>query len=260
MPAKGTRPKFSNSYYIKAYELAKSALSNTEIANALGINKGTLKLWLKTDEAFRDAIRKGRQSVRGTEDTGVGFLDYVYGRLPKKIRRLWDRLQLAEKSKNPEKKIEALLAEKGKRTRQWLFVHALVVSNFSLPNALKMSYVSQGTWEGWRKSDPDFVEMVNFLHTMKKEWAEGCLLNLVAGGDTTATIFLNRALNPEKGYNPKVQVHTTGKILHGHVDATQVLEKMSVEARRELLAASTVPEGQQPLQLPPRKVTVTDEE
>lgn len=259
MPAKGSTPKFRNSYYVKGYQLAASGLSDTEIAQALGVNKGTLKAWKKSNKDFAESIAKGR-STHNPDSKGTSFLDYVYGRLPKKIRRLWNELQLAETCKNPEKKIELLLADKGRRTRQWLFIHSLVVANFHLPEALRMSYTSDATFDRWKRDDPDFLDMVARLHTLKKEWAEGCLFGLVAQGDTTATIFLNRSLNPEKGYNPKITVVNTGQITHGHINIEKMLEKLSTDAKREL-AQGFIPNGDNPVpQLAPRKVIVSDEE
>lgn len=98
-----------------------------------------------------------------------------------------------------------------------------------------MVNMSRELWESWQRRDPEFVRMLDHLHQIKKDWAEGKMMQRVALGDTAATIFVNRTLNADRGYNPKVIVEHQGGVMHAHVDIENL--ELDVDTKRKLLAA-----------------------
>lgn len=132
-------------------------------------------------------------------------------------------------------KIEALL-RKGKRARQHLFIHSWVMSNFNASEACRKVNISRATFQNWME-EANFRDLIDEVHFHKKNFVEGGLMSLIEQGDTSATIFANRTLNRDRGYNEKVEVEHT----HQHSIATfnveQVLDRVNAAAKREILQA-----------------------
>lgn len=232
MPKKKFRPKM----YVTIYQLARQGLSLTGIAGGIGVDKRTLRSWIESRPAVKDAIERGRDGslVRGTGET---FIDYVYNRLPPKLQKIWDKLSQWELEDNGSKKIEALLAQQGKRTRQHLFIHSMVASNFNPSEACRRAGISRETYEKWAADDPPFAKMLDELAWHRKNFVEGSLMDLVGRRSEAATIYANRTVNRDRGYDPKSQVEISGGLMNGHLDMNAVLDRLSVEAKREVLGA-----------------------
>lgn len=250
MPAKGTRPRFKPEYYVRIYELSREGLSYQQIATALGVTKMTLLNWRNDDEAVRDAIKKGRSPTtltKGGKEVGETFSDFVYKRLPKKLRKIWNEMRAADREKNGEKKLELILRGRGTRTKQHLFAHAFVCSNFNAAEACRKIGLPYVTFDHWKKHDPDFLELMGYIQEMKKDFVEGCLMSLIQQGDSAATIFANRTLNRERGYDPKVIVEHRGTVLHGTLSLDGILNRLPVQTQREIL--KSIRQQKEPLQL-----------
>lgn len=232
--------KWSDGHYVTAYEQARAGLSNTQIAKALGVNLVTLKAWLKRKKYLRRAIEKGRSLSLATPDRS--FADFVYGRLPQHLQELWDNLNRCDNRSLGVERIEALLENQGKTARQHLFVHALVASSFSKTEAMRVVNVTPRTVRLWIEEDPEFAELVDGIMECKKDFLEAGLMQLVAEGDSAATIFANKTLNRDRGYNDKQEVVVQGGIEHNHhhhihVVPVQALDQLPFVKRMELLDA-----------------------
>lgn len=233
MPAKNQRVRFKPSYYVKIYELSREGMSLTQIAGALGVDKRTLRAWRDKDPAVKEALRKGK-SIRDS-NRGETFSDYVYKRLPEHLKELWDEMRAADREKNPEKSIELMISKHGKRTKQLLFVHALVSSNFNAAEACRKIGLPYVTFTKWKEYDAKFHELLGFIHEMKKDFVEGCLMNLIADGDAGATIFASKTLNRDRGYDPRVTIEHTGSVKHAHLSLDKILERLPPKAQRMIL-------------------------
>lgn len=230
------RTTFKNEYYVRIYEMSRQGMRTRAMAAALGVSTTTLKSWRKDDTAVSDAISKGRSSLTPTgSSTGQTFFEYVYKRLPEHLQQLWTEMKACEGEENDQKRLESLLHNQSLRTRQHLFVHALVSSNFNASEACRRICVPRTTFESWCKSDSDFVELMDQIQVMKKDFVEGCLMSQVAAGDVTCTVFANKTLNRDRGYDNKVSVEHTGSILHGVLDLNSL--KLPVEVMRVIAEA-----------------------
>ena len=140
------KSKYKDSLVIDVYVLAKSGMTENQIAQAIGISFDTLVKWEKKRKAFKEALDRGRKECRGKKKGSVSFKDYVFGRLSYKNRRLWNKINRIEKNKNKrkdiEEQIEILLEKRGKYARQSIFMYAWVSTNFSISAALRILNIS----------------------------------------------------------------------------------------------------------------------
>lgn len=253
-PRKGE--KWSDIYYVRIYRLARQGFSDTQIGKTLGVDKVTFYRWRDSNPAVQDALAQAR-----TEEDGAGNLaEYVHGRLPPSLQELWAEIMEVDQLKDDSvymrrKRVEKLLADKGRRVKQQLWLHALVHSNFNKFDACRKVNVSRGTVQNWIKGDPKFMELMDAVIEMKKDFAEGCLFGLVGQGDVTATVFVNRTLNRDRGYDPKITIVNEGTVKHAHYDINKIVDSLPTDAKRAFLAAMQTANSD-PKALPPRKVEV----
>jgi hypothetical protein len=229
---------WTDEFYLRAYELAREGLKDPQIAKALGIDKRTFKQFVKTKVALRNALNKARAGAGSKEltvQTGQTFMDYVYRRLPGHVQDVWSDMRLADKDKNPIRRVEDMLEGCGKRDRQILFIHSLVCSNFNKAEACRKIGLPYATLETWKTKDPDFIELMGYVQEMKRDFVEGALMSLIAQGDSAATIFASKCLNRDRGYDPKTTVEHTGSVMHGVVNMQDVLSSLPAETQRAIL-------------------------
>lgn len=228
---------WNDTYYVRIYELARTGLSDIKIAHALGVHPKCLVKWKKQKPAVRDALDRGRG--KGEHSTLSTFTDYVYERLPKRARKLWERLEECEEKSNAVERIEALLQDEGKSMRQHLFLHALVSSNFNPSVATKRINISYGAMLNWCENDPDFHDLYDQMLLHKKNFFEECLIKLCKRGDPNAIIFANRTINRDRGYGDQTTVKVEGQINHVHGLIELPIEQLNLplETRKQMLNA-----------------------
>ncbi len=227
--------KWKDVYIFRAYDLARSGLKDLKIAGILGINASTLTDWKGRKKLFRMALKKGRKGFRRAGEASPTFSNYVYQRLSKPMKEAWDRINALDEKKAGVEKIEQILDAGGKTMRQHLFLYSWTVNNFSLSVALRQVNISRSTFENWKKHDSDFADLVDEINWHKKNFFEDHLSNLIADGDTSATIFANRTINRDRGYNEKVEMDVKGSVDVNTLDVDTL--DLSIEVRKALLEA-----------------------
>lgn len=235
----GTKAKISskswkNTHYVTVYTLAKQGMASTTIAKALGVDPHTFKDWRRKDEALRDALERGRDSAE--TNSAETFANYVYNQLPARLKRLWDEINRCAKEANGVERMEALLKESGESARQHLFLYALTARAFNISAACKAVNITTACFRKWCTNDPDFQMLMDEIHFHKKNFFEAALVKLVRKGDASATIFVNKTVNRDRGYNEKVDINVTH---HKGDNGGLRLEDLdlSVECKREILLA-----------------------
>lgn len=248
---KVTRKIWNDNFYIQIYDLAREGMNNKEISEIINVSYKTLRRWIEEKPALKEALTKAR-GKKSDKPTGVvssvqTFMEYVYKQLPEDLKDTWDELQAYEKETNAIRKVELLLHNKGERVRQHLFLHALVCSNFNASEACRRVNITKNTFDGWLLADTGFAELVDQMIWHRKNFFESALVGLVAQGDASATIFANRTMNRDRGYDMKTTVDITGGVLHGHVDLetlnlpVEVLRQLRGAAREKLQAQEPIP-------------------
>lgn len=231
--------KWRDELYVTIYELVRGGSSMNEVAQAIGVTDGTLKKWHAENPVLRETVARAKALKRGGRGQGERFQDFCYRRLPDHLRQLWDDLEAADRTGNPDRAIEKLLENQGKRTRQMLVVHALTTTaRWNISEALRKIGESRATWDEWLEEDPDFRELVTTtIKEMKKDYIEGAYFGLVAAGDTAAILFGMRTLNADRGYGTKVNIEHKheGSVLHAHVELDKL--PVDVDTKRKILEA-----------------------
>jgi hypothetical protein len=221
-------------FYVDAYELARSGLTDMKIARALGIKPDTLYSWKKSKPAFARAIERGRTA--GTQSEGLSaFHDYVNKQLPPELMDLWDEIQAVRKEKNAIVRMEAIFAKRGLRARQHLFLHALSSYNFNKTKAATAVGISPRTVETWVNTDPNFGELMRVMADSQGSFFEECLVKSCKRGETAAIIFANKTFNKGRGYGEKIDVAIGGSVDVNHkVTLVEELD-LPIEMRKVLL-------------------------
>lgn len=214
------RTKWNDKLYVKIYELAKSGMSETAIASAIGTTKVTLSKWKRERPALRDVLKQVKQDSNTNTPT---IKEYIYNRLPTNLQSLWDEIDECEKEENGLLRAQALIENQPKTVRQHLFLYALIDGNFNASEACRKVCIPRNTLQRWIKEDPEFQELIDEIHWHKSNFFEGALCKLIRHGDSPATIFANRTFNKDRGYGDSLDMKVGGSIglnVKGRVDHT----------------------------------------
>ena len=213
------KPKWDPKFYVTVYELCRDGLKLKQVAESIGVDFSTLKEWKRTDPTLAYAVQRGQEFARVNDSKT--FAEMAFSRLSPELQETFSQLQALQMEPNPEKRAEMLLEGSGKRSRQTLFVHALIHCGFRMLDACRFVGVSRATVQKWKESDPDFLQLMDQVHEMKKDFCEGALMGLVASGNAPAVLFTNRTLNRDRGYDPKITISHEGNVKH-QVDISQL--------------------------------------
>lgn len=226
--------KFREDMYVTAYELARDGLSDTQIAKTIGVAWITFRGWMERHPALVDAVERGRK--RRTPGDEFTFHDYIFQHLSPDLRPLWEEITRCEDEENQMERVEALLANRGTRVRQHLFIHALTKSCFNVSRSLRMLCIPRKMYENWRQNDPDFIALVDEIHWHKENFFESAFIGRVAAGDTTAIIHAAKTKLRHRGYNDKVEIEVSGTVTHEHLIDINTLD-LDMGTRRAILEA-----------------------
>jgi hypothetical protein len=230
--------KYDNTKHVfQVYEMSRSGMSERAMAEALGVNRMTFRLWRERHPMFQEAIKKGQKAI--APNGKISFQDYVYKQLPEHIQKVWDQLSAIEafaKGGPTAPHIERVLGPHGVNVRKYLFIHALVQSNFNPSEACKRLNIKRETFVTWAK-EKDFRQLMDEIMWHKKNFFEGALVAAVERGETSAILFVNKTLNRDRGYGEKIDVSHE----HTHevnVNMIRVDElNLPLETRKKILDA-----------------------
>lgn len=230
--------KWSDEHYVTAYRLARQGLSQRQIGGALGVSARTFDAWKAERPAFKKALEDGRGD--GFEQRAVPrFEEYVYGHLPEDLKDLWDEIYEWRSAPDAASRAQVLLRDKPDRVRQYLFLQALLASNWNPSKALRMVGVSHGVYQRWRMNCPEFMRLCEELKWHRDNFFEDAFMQRIQAGDTACILHAARTQLAHRGYSDKVVVEHTGAVEHQHthlvVDVGEL--DLPVEVRQQLLHA-----------------------
>lgn len=222
-------------FYVKAYQLARSGSSNGEIARVLKVKRRTFDRWIETKPALASALEDARGGVnKGTES----FVSYIYKSLSPKNKVLWDQLEAAGNMNNPEVFIDRVMQSKGKRTKQQMWVHALIMSNFNGSEACRKVGIPKTTLDNWVRHDKAFVKLLEEIEWHRNNFFEDAFVSGVARGETALILHAAKTKLADRGYGSTktVNVSVSGQIEHKQVNVGELLETLPVDYRTKLLS------------------------
>lgn len=236
MKTKRKASKWKDEMLFIVLDLARDGHSESQMARALGISRPTFLLWEQKRRLFCMAIEWGRQYYRNRRKKTPCLSDHIYQHLPSHLKTLWNRINSMDKARVGADKIDAILQERGKLVRQHLFLHALYNGGFSIIEACRKVAISRSTFDYWCK-DPEFLELVNTVESIKDDFFESSLVRLIQMGDSPATCLAAKMRLRGRGYQEKatVDVNVKGRIDH-NMCVLQIAETaLPLKLQREIL-------------------------
>jgi hypothetical protein len=229
-------------FYVLAYELAGEGLRDTQIAEVLKVSYPSYCRWKERNKIFRWALKRGRKKLGG--DNRGTLRNFIYGRLDKDLRQLWDKIDKWKNHPNAIQRIQGLFENKGESARKSLFLHALCDTHWNVSEACKRMCVPYNQVKGWVAKDFQFADLLNQVQFHRKEFCQGALMKLVKAGEPSAILFVNRTLNKDLGYSDALVVKHEGEIKHTATMEIKLDEKLldllTKSARKELFHALEV--------------------
>ncbi len=225
---------WEDAMFVQAFQLARTGLSNERIAKALGVSPNTFGKWIKEKPALHQSLEDGRKPPGEIART---FQNYVFKRLPPKLRKLWKKLKRCAAS-NQIVRMEALLENSGSLARQKLFVHAFTAYNFNVSRACRAVNISRKTVNEWVRNDPDFGELLEEMEEYKDDFIEDKFLQLIRDDNEKAIIAAAKMRLHKRGYGEKRTKDVNIKVSGGLQSKISIDDaKLPIAVRQQLLAA-----------------------
>lgn len=251
-------------FFVKTYELAASGMDVPDIAGALGVRRKQFGLWWRRRPALRDAFKKGRHAGKHfktgkTHRAGVtSFIEFAENNLPDHLEAIWRRILADWDSPKLMRAADAMIADAGVTARMHIWCRAMIHFNFNVRSANKAANVSPSTYRVWAKREPAFAEFMNYLKECRKDFFEGAFIDLVASGDSPATIHAVKTYVGDRGYavpsERAAKRDGTGAAFHLHAHLREEVDVDSLPrgAKRTMLDALRGARA-----LPPKTVDAT---
>ena len=209
---------------IESYRVYRACLRSDDpevIATELAITVDSLKQLLSSDQLFREAA----------DAAAADRLPACFEGMDESAKAVWEALSGRDTPEDIKQQALLALAHGGRREQQKLLAYGLMQNHFDVNGALKSLKISQATYRKWM-NDPEFAELIANIQFSKRHFVEGKLFQLVAHGDTKATIFAAERLMREE-YGQKIEV--SGNVSHSHANLD--LSRLPIELRIQVIEA-----------------------
>lgn len=226
-------------FLVRIYRLARLGVPDVDICSQLSISRESYYRWQREKPELVEAMQMAATEL----DKGESFPQWIYQRLSPDLQALWDEIGRIDSGKHTKKNavvlIESLLQDKGRKTRQQLFLHALCYCSFSPSHAMNKVGLSKPMLDLWLAEDAEFATLVQEIEWHKGNFFEGKLVDLVQQGYPAAVLFANRTFNKSRGYasSAEINVKHSGQVLHGVLDMTELAKYMTPEVQQGVMAA-----------------------
>lgn len=235
MPAqKKPAVRWDEKFIVTAYQMAHEGETDRKIAEYLGVHEDNFHHWCAAHPGLRYALDQARNPPKNQH----ALQEYVYGVLPEHLQEVWDRIDFCHDSPSGYERAKALLGNRGDNALQHLFLYGLTKEHFDQAKVASMLGITPTKLKGWKQDDPEFAELLDYVHEAKGYFFEGHLVAKVAEGDTQAILHVNRTYNRDKyGDSVKVEKTVRGKVVHEHKHVHVNLGelKLSRECAEELM-------------------------
>lgn len=253
---KGKNTKWNDEILIKVTHMARDGLTESQMARMLGISKITFTIWEKDNRLFRKAVQEGRAYTKRGQRGVFDMSDYIYRRLSSESQTLWRQIHAFDNANKGLAKVNALLAGRGKRIRQDMFLCAWVNGLFSVSAACRKIGVNRNTFERWKR-EPYFQRMVWEVEQIRNDLYENCVSRGALAGDPTILTQIMNSKLKDRGYGKPtaIDINVQGQIEHSHrlvlmedLNLPISVQKIildRVRTRRKLVASTTIDNDQE---------------
>src|SRR5262245_62035308 len=108
-----TDKKWKAIFLVRAYDMAKAGLTDSQIADALGVSRVSFSKWKDEKESLREALAMGRVNQIQKRNGVQTFLQYTYDRLPEDLKELWDEIIKVDEGNSNLITLESMLQDAG---------------------------------------------------------------------------------------------------------------------------------------------------
>lgn len=203
---KELKAKESNDWIWKTYQYALTGASLTKIAVMLNATYGEYKRFLDHHPSGRRAYKAAKIAIKPNKDYNLE--DFIFGYLPSHLREYWSFLKL--NSYHPEEELEIHKLKPDEK--KMIFLHAWFKSDFNFSRACRLCGLNHRLVLQWKAEDMHFAELCARIQEVKKDLVESSVLKLIRQGHPYAAVEVNKVLNADRGYNPKVQLDVHGSM------------------------------------------------
>lgn len=257
--SKALRADWNDEYYVASYKMARSGMSNDEIAKALGVPTIIYKKWLESKN--KAALQKALEDAREGVVTGRGLVpslkNYLDEHLPDECRDLWKELTLVDRE-DWDSRQKAILAieQSPERIQQRLFLRALEHCNYSMTDACRVLGLSKSRVDFWISKDINFAKMLAETVEGMKFFGQSCLIERMRDGDTACTIFFMKTKCKDWGYGDKgIDLNINGQIDHNvNINVINTDDILRVATQEEKIVLLSVLERLEELRAGEKKV------
>lgn len=234
MPVKRVT-KWKPIFLVQVYRMVRLGIPDEDICRTLKVSRVSLYKWRKDRPELEEAI----QMARKERDESRDLTSWIYKRLSPEMQDLWTRIQSWHEQPGGHNLVELSLQDHGLRVRQQLFLHALCVLKFNPSEAMRAVNITKYELDKWLASDLEFSRLVDEMQWHKGNFFEQALYELVEQGNPSAVMFANKTFNRKRGYGQTAELNVkhSGQVLHGVIDLTEIMHKLSPESKAEIMTA-----------------------
>ncbi len=229
--------KWDNRWYVRAFRLATDGMDDSKIAKVLGVPIARFERWIREDTA----LREGLEEARSPKSCYADFKAFIYEKLPRKVRELWDELDGADKlpkvDRTRTERIKAameVIEAAPERHQQALLLHAMIKCNFILTNACLKTGINPQAVYRWCQDDENFRRLLSGIDQYKGDFFESAFIDLCKRGDSAAIIHANKTFNKKRGYGLEMTLNTNAEQVVKHEVS---IEELPADAKRAVLEA-----------------------
>lgn len=132
--------------------------------------------------------------------------DYVYGKLPTKLQKYWDKLERLGSGTDAD--IDRFIKDHGEGFRKAVFIK-VAAEAFDVSAAMQRAGISAVVLKKWLRDDKNFRGIYDEVLFHKGNMIEQALMERIQSGDTQAIIFASKTLNKDRGYGEVARVEHT---------------------------------------------------
>ena len=225
----GNAKKFSLRFIIDVYDVFLRDPSILKAAKALGVKShGQFCVWLKRNKHLRLA----KELADERRDKTNTLPKYILGNLSPKAKKLWQEIEFYVEQ-DRIRSTPLCMTRCSKQLRQEIYLHALINCSYNISRACVIAGTNRQEVRTWAINDPNFRQMMDEIHDLKKDFFENALMDLVEMRYPNAVMFVNRTINADRGYSEKLRIEHSGPVQGIDIDALD----LDLDTRRKILQA-----------------------